>query len=110
MAEETIMSMNDQAIKIEPPEYSPEEIKLEMEDEFDDPDVTVKSDDDTGERPHRCNICKKTFTERGHMKKHMLIHKREHSYKCEECNKEFTQSKDLKKHMALHSQKPGEDQ
>ncbi|XP_026482660.1 uncharacterized protein LOC113390618 [Ctenocephalides felis] len=42
MSEETIMSMNVQAIKIEPPEYSPEDIKLEHDNEFDDLDAIVK--------------------------------------------------------------------
>ncbi|XP_026482905.1 zinc finger and SCAN domain-containing protein 22-like [Ctenocephalides felis] len=132
MSEETIMSMNDQTIKIEPPEYSPDDIKLEMEDEFDDPDVTVKSescseDDDTClERfmnsevtieeevkqelvetsTYECHICNKTFTET-HLKEHMIEHmpnnSKESSFECEICYKTFNQLRNVKKHMLIHS-------
>ncbi|XP_026482902.1 zinc finger protein 99-like [Ctenocephalides felis] len=97
MSKKTIMSVNDQTIKIEPPEYSPEDIKLEMEDEFDDPDVVVKSescseDDDTClERfmnsevtieeevkqelvetsTYESHICHRSFAESDHLKDHM---------------------------------------
>ncbi|XP_026482028.1 zinc finger protein 583-like [Ctenocephalides felis] len=44
MSEETIMSMNDPAIKIEPPEYSEEDIKHEIQDDIDVSDDIVKSE------------------------------------------------------------------
>ncbi|XP_026461367.1 zinc finger protein 366-like [Ctenocephalides felis] len=133
MSEETIMSMNDQTIKIEPPEYSPEDIKLEMEDEFDYPDVAVKSescseDDDTClERfmnsevkieeevkqelvetlTHECDICNRLFTETHHLKEHMIDHmpndSKESPFKCEICYKTFNQLRNVKQHMLIHS-------
>ncbi|XP_026482805.1 zinc finger and BTB domain-containing protein 7B-like [Ctenocephalides felis] len=132
MSEETIMSMNDQTIKIEPPEYSPEDIKLEMEDEFDDPDVIVKSDscsedDDTClERfmnsevkieevkqelfetsTYECDICNRSFAETHHLKEHMIEHmpnnSKERSFKCEICYKAFDRLSHLKRHMLIHS-------
>ncbi|XP_026482986.1 zinc finger protein 675-like [Ctenocephalides felis] len=133
MSEETIMTMNDQTIKIEPPEYSPEDIKLEMEDEFYDPDVTVKSescseDDDTRlerfmnsevkieeevkqelvETPtYECDICNRSFAESDHLKKHMADHipsnSKESPFKCEICYKTFNQLRNVKKHMLIHS-------
>ncbi|XP_026482989.1 zinc finger and BTB domain-containing protein 24-like [Ctenocephalides felis] len=135
MAEETIMSINDQAIKIEPPEYSPEDIKLEMEDEFDNPDVTVKSescseDDDTclerfmnsevtieeevkhelaESSTYECDICNRTFAESDDLKKHMADHipsnSKECSFKCEVCYKAFNRLSNLKRHMLIHSGK-----
>ncbi|XP_026461131.1 PR domain zinc finger protein 1-like [Ctenocephalides felis] len=133
MSEETIMSMNDQTIKIEPPEYSPEDIKLEMKDEYDDPDVTVKSEscsednDSCLERfmnsevtieeevkqelvetsTYECDICNKSFAESDHLKKHMIEHmpnnSKERSFKCEICYKAFVRLSDLKRHMFIHS-------
>ncbi|XP_026461121.1 zinc finger protein 3 homolog [Ctenocephalides felis] len=133
MSEETIMSMNDQTIKIEPPEYSPEDIKLEMQDEFDNPDVIVKSescseDDDTClERfmnsevtieeevkqelveasTYECDICNKSFAETHHLKEHMIEHmsnnSKESPFKCEICYKTFDRLSDLKRHMLIHS-------
>ncbi|XP_026482817.1 tissue-resident T-cell transcription regulator protein ZNF683-like [Ctenocephalides felis] len=129
------MSMNDQAIKIEPPEYSPDDIKLEMEDEFDDPDVTVKSesyseDDDTRlERfmnsevkieeevkqelvettTYECDICNRSFAETHHLKEHMFEHmpnnSKESSFKCKICYKTFNQLCNMKRHMLIHSER-----
>ncbi|XP_026482816.1 uncharacterized protein LOC113391056 [Ctenocephalides felis] len=135
MSEETIMSMNDRAVKIELPEYSPEDIKLEMKDEFDNPDVIVKSescskDDDTClerfmisevtieeeikqevvELPiYECDICNRSFAESDHLKKHMVDHipsnSKECPFKCEICYKAFNRLSVLKVHMLIHSDK-----
>ncbi|XP_026462851.1 zinc finger protein 710-like, partial [Ctenocephalides felis] len=131
MAEETIMSMNDQAIKIEPPEYSPEDIKLEIEDGFDDPDVKSESCSEDGDTClqrfmnsevtieeevkqelvessiYECDICNRSFPESDHLKKHMADHipsnSKECSFKCEVCYKAFNRLSNLKRHMLIHS-------
>ncbi|XP_026482851.1 zinc finger protein 525-like [Ctenocephalides felis] len=133
MSEETIMSMNDPAVKIEPPEYSPEDIKLEMENDFDDPDVIVKSesfseDDDTClerfmnsevtieeevkhelvETPtYECDVCNRSFAESDHLKEHMADHisnnSKESPFKCEICHKTFSSLRNLKRHKLIHS-------
>ncbi|XP_026482832.1 zinc finger protein 431-like [Ctenocephalides felis] len=133
MSEETIMSMNDQAIKIEPPEYSPADNKLEIENDFDDPDVIVKSescseDDDTClERfmnsevtieeevkhelvetlTYECDVCNRSFAESDHLKEHMAHHipnnSKENPFKCEICHKAFDRLSALKRHMLIHS-------
>ncbi|XP_026482960.1 zinc finger and SCAN domain-containing protein 22-like [Ctenocephalides felis] len=132
MSEETITSMNDQAVKIEPPEYSPEDIKLEIEVDFDDSDVVVKSelcaeDDDTClERfmnsevtieeevkqelvetsTYECDLCNRSFAESNHLKEHMADHIpnkiKECPFKCKICHKTFSQLGSLKRHMLIH--------
>ncbi|XP_026482450.1 zinc finger protein 99-like [Ctenocephalides felis] len=128
MSEETFMSVNDQAIKIEPPEYSAEGINRENEVEFDDLDAIVKSescseDDDTclerfknsevtiedevKQESFDCEICNQSFAESHHLTKHMVDHmpnpSEERPYKCEICQKTFKQSKGLKAHTVIHS-------
>lgn len=76
--EETIMSMNDQKIEIEPPEYSEEDYEHESDENLDDKtclerfmnsEITIEEEvkheviqtpgDD--EKPSECTICNKTF-------------------------------------------------
>ncbi|XP_026482878.1 zinc finger and BTB domain-containing protein 49-like [Ctenocephalides felis] len=126
-------AINAQTIKIEPPEYSPENIKLEIEDDFDDPDVIVKSesfseDDDTClERfmnsevtieeevkqelvettNYECDLCNRSFAESDHLKEHMADHipnnSKESPFKCEICHKTFSLLGNLKRHKLTHS-------
>ncbi|XP_026483054.1 zinc finger protein 79-like [Ctenocephalides felis] len=132
MSEETIMSMNVQEIKIEPLEYTIEEIK----DEFDNADDFVKpescSEDDktslerfmkseevTIEKEvqqkliqtpsYECDICNRSFSESYYLKEHMVEHMSSHSnknpHKCDICFKTFRQPTILAKHMILHTGK-----
>ncbi|XP_026482879.1 zinc finger protein 780A-like [Ctenocephalides felis] len=133
MSEETIMSMNDQTIKLEPPEYSPEDIKLEIEDDFVDPDVIVKSEscsegDDTclegfmnsevkieeevkqelvETSTYECDVCNRSFAESDHLKEHTIEHmpnnSKENPFKCEFCHKTFSLLANLKRHKLIHS-------
>lgn len=49
----------------------------------------------TGERPHICPECGKTFALKHCLSTHLLLHSSERPYKCLECNKSFT----LKHHL-----------
>jgi len=57
----------------------------------------------TGERPHACSICNKTFIQSGQLVIHMRTHTGEKPYVCGTCNKGFTCSKQLKVHMRSHT-------
>jgi KRAB domain-containing zinc finger protein len=78
----------------------------------------------SGERPFKCTVCDKAFTQASNLAKHKLLHtgkdltfavfRNENHYnprfsvgekpfKCKECNKAFTQRANLKKHELIHS-------
>ena len=52
----------------------------------------------TNERPYECDVCEKAFRESGHLKTHMRIHTKEKPYECDVCDKAFRRSDVLKRH------------
>ena len=65
-------------------------------DQVTDSSITLKN-------PGECDVCYKQFTERSHLKRHMLTHTGERPHKCDVCYKQFTKRSDLKTHMLTHS-------
>ncbi|KZC04066.1 Krueppel homologous protein 1 [Dufourea novaeangliae] len=57
----------------------------------------------TGERPHKCTVCSKTFIQSGQLVIHMRTHTGEKPYVCKACGKGFTCSKQLKVHTRTHT-------
>ena len=57
----------------------------------------------SGEKPHKCKICEKTFAVAGNFKTHLLIHSGEKLHKCETYGKAFHQRYQLKEHIVLHN-------
>nr|XP_023647020.1 zinc finger protein 431-like isoform X1 [Paramormyrops kingsleyae]XP_023647022.1 zinc finger protein 431-like isoform X1 [Paramormyrops kingsleyae] len=57
----------------------------------------------TGQRPHQCSQCGKTFIRLGHLKIHQRIHTGERPYHCSQCGKSFSQSVNLKRHQRIHA-------
>ncbi|XP_020562614.1 zinc finger protein OZF [Oryzias latipes] len=55
------------------------------------------------ERPYRCPVCRKCFTWRGRLQKHMRTHTGEKPFKCTVCCKRFSESGNLKVHMRIHT-------
>jgi len=57
----------------------------------------------TGERPHECQVCGKTFIQSGQLVIHMRSHTGERPYVCTVCDKGFSCSKQLKVHNRTHT-------
>lgn len=53
----------------------------------------------SGERPHGCVHCGKTFAHKHCLNTHLLLHSTDRPYQCNECKKSFT----LKHHLLTHS-------
>ena len=50
-----------------------------------------------------CEVCGKTFSKTGNLKKHMLFHLNLRPFPCEVCGKTFRASNTLKQHMDVHN-------
>lgn len=55
-----------------------------------------------GERPYRCNMCSRTFSDSSTLTKHCRIHSGEKPYQCDYCPLNFSQSGNLSRHLKLH--------
>ncbi|GFQ92739.1 hypothetical protein TNCT_283581 [Trichonephila clavata] len=60
---------------------------------------------DTGEEPHVCEICKKRFQTKHHLKIHQQCHSEDRPHKCDVCGKGFALKCGLKEHLTNHSDK-----
>ncbi|XP_060742578.1 zinc finger protein ZFP2-like isoform X4 [Tachysurus vachellii] len=57
----------------------------------------------TGQKPHQCSQCWKSFNKTTTLQKHLRIHKGEKPYHCSQCGKSFIHPSRLKDHKLIHA-------
>ena len=59
-------------------------------------------DIDRGTKGHECEVCGKSFSLKGNLNRHLLIHKGIKSHDCEFCGKSFALKGNLTRHLLIH--------
>ncbi|XP_071442004.1 zinc finger protein 492-like [Hetaerina americana] len=67
--------------------------------------IKCTKEDEADVMPYKCATCLRSFSRKGKLKSHMLIHTDEMPYKCEICLKGFHEKQLLECHMFSHSGK-----
>nr|XP_061786034.1 zinc finger and BTB domain-containing protein 17-like [Nerophis lumbriciformis] len=59
----------------------------------------------TDKKHWTCTVCDKSFSNKGHLNRHMMTHTGEKPFCCPVCNKKFSQRSPMVSHMKTHSGK-----
>ena len=58
----------------------------------------------TGEKPHECSLCDKSFSKKQHLIRHMLTHTGEKPYKCSQRGNAFSDNGSYISHLKVHDE------
>ena len=53
-------------------------------------------------KPHQCDFCVWSFTDKSHLDRHLIKHTGENPHECDFCPKRFTRKESLRRHMKSH--------
>jgi len=67
------------------------------------PLMKLEPDEDVGDRPFMCGVCKQKFAESGRLKEHMRIHTGSRPFICSSCQCTFSRCEHLKAHVCTHT-------
>uniref|UniRef100_A0A8C3FHK8 C2H2-type domain-containing protein n=1 Tax=Chrysemys picta bellii TaxID=8478 RepID=A0A8C3FHK8_CHRPI len=56
----------------------------------------------TGEKPHQCRECGQSFVQKSNLTRHLKVHTGERPYTCPQCGKSFRQKYSLSQHQLRH--------
>ncbi len=54
------------------------------------------------EKPHKCEVCHKSFPTPGDLKSHQFVHSGVWPFRCHICNRGFSKQNSARNHMLAH--------
>ncbi|KAK9966290.1 hypothetical protein ABG768_003410 [Culter alburnus] len=100
-----VQNGNDCHVELPAPEQDPPSLQLHIESSDEMSQKAIQSHQNT----FICKICRKTFSTKGHLQRHSLVHQNETPFCCGSCGSHFKSKFHLKEHERLHTVRRAED-